>query len=75
MTIRHHRRKKVLELKRLSEAMEMEGRLHPLIMNSCHIVLPKGAGRSTELTTTTPAAVLAAAPLDKDGLKTVEGTC
>jgi hypothetical protein len=40
-TWRINRRKKVLELKRLSEEMGLDRCLSPLVMNSCHIVLPK----------------------------------
>lgn len=34
------RRKKVLELQRLSREMGLDGCLRPLVMNSCKVVLP-----------------------------------
>lgn len=39
--IKNNRRKKVVELKRLGHDMGLDTVLHPLIMDSCHIVLPK----------------------------------
>lgn len=36
-----NRRKKVLDLKKVTEEMGLQDVLNPLIMDSCHIVLPK----------------------------------
>lgn len=101
------RRKKVVEMKRLAHDMGLDGVLHPLIMDSCHVVLPKErrgervsrcacapawccrpqkcdvlidsnvyvlCAQQQGLPSSTPAAVLAAAPPDADGLRKVEGT-
>ncbi|KAM3573581.1 hypothetical protein VYU27_004427 [Nannochloropsis oceanica] len=66
-------RKKVKELKALSEVMGMSSCLCPLVLDSTHAVLPKTLRRARTLPSSQPPALVAATPRDKDDLHAVEG--